>query len=124
MNFIGPFAVMALLSVTDGDTFRARIPLWPDGLYVDTAVRIRGIDTPEMAGACAYEKSQAIKARERLNDLLDDGGIQLYNVSEDKYNGRVVAQVIANGQNVGTILIGEGLAKPYTGGKKASWCLQ
>src|SRR5688500_17296733 len=35
-----------VLRVLDGDTFEARVQLWP-GLAITTRVRLRGIDTPE-----------------------------------------------------------------------------
>ncbi|HAP10121.1 MAG TPA: nuclease, partial [Afipia sp.] len=43
-----------VVRVVDGDTFEARVHLWP-GLEMTTRVRLRGIDAPEMKGACAEE---------------------------------------------------------------------
>ena len=57
---IGPFLAL-VLSVTDGDTFRARVEVWP-GMEVQTAVRILGIDTPELHGKCQEEKDAAVRA--------------------------------------------------------------
>ena len=36
--------------------------------------------------------------------------------------GRVDATVIADGADVGKVLIEEGLARPYSGGKRRGWC--
>ena len=116
---IGIFAAL-VLSVTDGDTFRARVPVW-DNIDVVTAVRIRGIDTPEIKGKCPAEKAAALAAKERLTALLN-GPVQLLHVEPDKYAGRVDADVIVDGKPVAAILIAEGLARPYTGGARQAWC--
>lgn len=116
---IGVFAAL-VLSVTDGDTFRARVPVW-DNIDVVTAVRIRGIDTPELKGKCPAEKAMALEAKARLAVLLN-GQVQLLHVEPDKYSGRVDADVSVNGKSVAAVLIAEGLARPYTGGARQGWC--
>lgn len=116
---IGSFLAL-VLSVTDGDTFKARIPVW-DNVEVITAVRLAGIDTPELKGKCASEKALALKAKARLAELLT-GTITISDVKPDKFAGRVDAIVTANGQEVAGILVAEGLARPYTGGARGSWC--
>src|SRR5687768_14454770 len=40
-----------VIRTVDGDTFEARVHL-PDGLALNTRVRLRGIDTPELKAAC------------------------------------------------------------------------
>ena len=116
---IGIFAAV-VLSVTDGDTFKARIPVW-EGVEIVTAVRIRGIDTPELRGKCPAEKAAALAAKDRLAALLA-GPVQLLHVEPDKYAGRVDADVSVSGQSVAAVLIAEGLARPYTGGARQGWC--
>lgn len=116
---IGIFAAL-VISITDGDTFKARIPVW-DGIEVVTAVRVRGIDTPEIKGKCPAEKAAALEAKARLAVLLN-GQVQLLHVEPDKYAGRVDADVIVDGKPVAAILIAEGLARPYTGGARQGWC--
>src|SRR5690348_13647193 len=54
-----------VLRVIDGDTFEARVHLWP-GLTATTRVRLRGIDAPELRARCAEERSRAEAAREAL----------------------------------------------------------
>jgi len=117
---IGAFAAL-VLSVYDGDTFTARIPVW-ENVEVITAVRIRGIDTPEIKGKCPAERERAIVARERLRALLATGSVELRDVSPDKYAGRVDASVTAGGKEISAILIAEGLARPYAGGTRQGWC--
>lgn len=117
---IGPFLAL-VLAVTDGDTFRARVEIWP-GIEAVTAVRLRGVDTPEIRGKCQAEKDRAIAARERLRTLLAAGPVQLSQVEPDKFAGRVDAKVTANGQDISQVLISEGLARPYAGGTRQGWC--
>jgi len=117
---IGVFAAL-VISITDGDTFKARIPVW-DGIEVVTAVRLRGIDTPEIKGKCPAEKAAALAAKARLEYLLSSGDVQLFHVEPDKFAGRVDADVTVDGKPVAAILIAEGLARPYTGGARQGWC--
>ena len=117
---IGVF-LATVLSVYDGDTFTARVPVW-DGVEIVTAVRVRGIDTPEIKGKCAAEKATALAARDRLRVLLASGQVQLFHVEPDKYGGRVDADVSVAGSPVAAVLIAEGLARPYTGGARQGWC--
>ena len=66
----------------------------------------------------------ALQARDRLAELLPIGTIvELRNVRDDKYLGRIDARVYdANGHDVSKILLNEKLARPYDGGRRASWC--
>jgi hypothetical protein len=55
--------------------------------------------------------------------LLDEGGVTVFNVGPDKYNGRVVADVATRmTPNVSTALIAAGHGRPYNGGHRAGWC--
>ena len=107
--------------VIDGDTLEFVAHVWL-GLNLTTAVRVRGIDTPEVRGACQREKDMAAKATRRLNELTA-AGVSIANVSDDKYFGRVIADVTAaNGTDVRAAMIASGLARPYDGGTRQPWC--
>jgi len=111
-----------VLRVYDGDTFEARVHLWP-GLDVRTRVRLRGIDTPEMNARCSDERTRAVAARDALARLLAQGDVAIGNVTPDKYGGRVVADVVTRGTpDVSRALIEAGLARRYDGGRRESWC--
>jgi endonuclease YncB( thermonuclease family) len=58
-----------VLRVFDGDTFEARVDIWP-GMQITTKVRLRGIDAPEMHARCDDERSKAISARDALSRIL------------------------------------------------------
>jgi micrococcal nuclease len=57
--------VKKITSVYDGDTFRAEIAN-TGATFSPIAVRLRGIDSPEIRGACESEKLAALDARESL----------------------------------------------------------
>lgn len=109
-----------LLTVVDGDTFNAKVEVWPN-VQVTTAVRLAGVDAPELKGQCAAERAAAQATRKRLTELLA-GKITLAQVKPDKYSGRVDAVVTVNGKSVSDTLLAEGLVKPYAGGVRPRWC--
>ena len=109
--------------VFDGDTFAATAHV-ADGVDVDVRVRLINVDTPEMHGECEYETRRANAARERLMELLPrDSVVELKNIKDDKYLGRIDANVILpDGRDVGRVLIDEKFGRAYSGGKRKSWC--
>lgn len=114
--------VATLVSCHDGDTCTMQVEVWPD-VVVTTQVRFRGIDTPEMAGKCTNERVLARFAQHEVSMQLETAEvITLTDVAPDKYGGRVLANVAADGVLVGALLIEQGLARPYVGGARQSWC--
>jgi endonuclease YncB( thermonuclease family) len=112
-----------VLKVIDGDSFRARASIWLDHL-VQTNIRIRGIDTPEIKRAkCSAERKLGKRAKAALEKLLKKGVI-LHRVEYDKFGGRVLADVYsADFKNIGFLLVDAGLARFYDGrGPRGSWC--
>jgi endonuclease YncB( thermonuclease family) len=111
-----------VLRTVDGDTFDARVALWP-GLELNTRVRLRGIDAPERHGACEAEVRKADISTRALRALLAEGGIAIYNIGPDKYGGRVVADVATRTvPNVSAALVSAGHARVYISGRRGSWC--
>lgn len=111
-----------ILKVIDGDTFEARVNIWP-GVDVTTRVRLRGIDAPELKARCDEEYAKALEARGTLGRLLAEGGVAISRVAIDKYGGRVVAD--ASSYKTGDIaqtLLEAGMARRYSGGRRESWC--
>lgn len=108
--------------VIDGDTFEARVRIWP-GMEATTKVRLRGIDAPEMSARCADEQVKAEAARTALSDLLAQGNVWIAAVSLDKYGGRVLATASTRATaDVSRALLAAGVARPYGGGRRESWC--
>jgi endonuclease YncB( thermonuclease family) len=111
-----------VVRVIDGDTFEARVRIWP-GMDVTTKVRLRGIDAPELRARCADERMKAMAARDALVRILSEGAVGVAGVTQDKYGGRVDAAVsTAATSDVSAALLARGLARRYSGGRRASWC--
>jgi endonuclease YncB( thermonuclease family) len=111
-----------VLRVIDGDTFEARVRLWP-GLETVTKIRLRGIDAPELKARCDEERSKALAARDALQTILDQGDVGVSTVTLDKYGGRVVADTSTRATpDVSAALLGAGHARIYAGGRRESWC--
>ena len=111
-----------VLRVIDGDTFEARVRVWP-GLDVDTKVRLRGVDAAELHARCASELEQAQAARTALEKILGEGGVTISRVGIDKYGGRVDATIATrNTADVSAALLNGGFARAYDGGKRGGWC--
>jgi|CXWL01.1.fsa_nt_gi endonuclease YncB( thermonuclease family) len=113
----------AVLRVVDGDTLSVRARIWINQ-DLETSVRILGIDAPELNGACEGERNKAQEARLFLEQRTENRLIVLYDISNDKYGGRVVARVTTeSGEDLGASLLSQGLAVAYEGrGAKAKWC--
>lgn len=107
-----------IIKVRDGDTFMIDIPNIPDVFGKNIAVRIRGIDTPELNDSREEIRKISIQAKEELEKLLLNAKeITLYNLGRDKYF-RLLASVKVDNVDVSEYLIKKGLAKKYNGGKK------
>lgn len=111
------FAVCGMIRqtcVVDGDT------IWLEGVKI----RIADIDTPEISSPhCDAEYERGIRARDRLVVLLNEGEFELRpigNRDEDQY-GRKLRVVMRDGRSLGDQLVGEGLARTWTG-RREPWC--
>jgi endonuclease YncB( thermonuclease family) len=111
-----------VIGVTDGDTLEVRAEVWPD-MDITVAVRIRGIDAPELHGDCESEREGADAAAEALARLIADTGVVLTAVAGDKYFGRVLADAATSeGEGIAAALLDQGLVRPYEGGRRQPWC--
>ena len=111
-----------VINVYDGDTFRVNIDEFPPIIGENIAIRILGIDTPEIKGKCQQERQLAIKARDFTRKYLNSGSvISLTDLKRDKYF-RILANVYIDGKNLGDALLMQNLAVVYLGKKKFNWC--
>ena len=119
------FATSVLVEkIIDGDTFVGNI-LLNDGTVVKSVhVRLINVDTPELHGECDDEIKRAEYAKQRLGELIPVGSTtEIKNIKNDKYAGRIDANVFDSAKrDVGLVLIKEKLGRPYSGGKRQSWC--
>ena len=111
--------------VIDGDTVAFQADFLPAPLKKELSIRVYGVDTPEKGfraqcpseaqrgeAASAFTKHAVESAQKRQVVLMD----------WDKYGGRVLGDVILNGQSLRVMLIQNGFAREYYGEAKTSWC--
>ncbi|MEQ8404002.1 MAG: thermonuclease family protein [Oceanicaulis sp.] len=110
-----------LVRVIDGDTIEVRAHIWP-GHYVQTRVRLLGVDTPERRGPdCEAERVKAQEATAFTQAWLEGAAIGLEAIDLGSFAGRVVARVRrADGADLSEALLSAGLAAPY--GEAGPWC--
>ena len=98
-----------------------------DGDTIDVSgerYRLVGFDTPETwQPRCAYERALGETATARLVDLIGSGRVVDLVVlpGRDRYD-RGLARLFIGGADVKDVLIAEGLARAYDGGRRAGWC--
>lgn len=117
----GPIAAR-VVRIVDGDTLIVRARIWL-GQEVETAVRLDGIDTPELKSPCAAERELAGRARDTIAGLADGRRVVLRDVRYGKFAGRVLARIeTESGQDLATALLERGLGRAYRGGRRDGWC--
>ena len=84
------YTIEKIISVYDGDTFRADIRGLPDIIGKNIAIRILGIDTPEIKGKCEEEKIVAIKARDFSRNVSSAFSGRNHNNEKIKLNSIVL----------------------------------
>jgi len=121
-------AIVAIaLSVTDGDTIRVRVPDWAGTPFGTIAVRVLGIDTPESQKAfakCDRELALGKEAKDYAKRLVPPNTrLGFAYAGQDKYGGRVLGTItLPDGRDFAAVMLEQGLAHPYGGKRKASWC--
>jgi endonuclease YncB( thermonuclease family) len=111
-----------VLKVVDGDTFEARVAVWP-GMEITTKVRLGGIDAPELNARCEDDYRRAGIARDALARMLAEGDVGISRIGQDKYGGRVDADVSTRAtRDVSAQLVAAGAVRRYDGGRRGGWC--
>lgn len=114
-----------ILRIIDGDTIIVEAPFLPKPLKPQMPLRIQSIDTPEKShyrAKCSSEIELGIKATEFLKTLINQGkDIKIQIIGEDKF-GRLLGDVIIDGQFVSDLMKKAKYAKSYYGAKKPDWC--
>jgi endonuclease YncB( thermonuclease family) len=114
-----------IIRVSDGDTIVIAAPFLPQPLKPELAVRIYGVDTPEKGwrGQCDSEKARGEAASLFTKNLVQASQQrQVILYAWDKFGGRVLGDIILNGQSLRAQLIANGHAREYYGDAKQSWC--
>jgi len=111
--------------VIDGDTVAFKADFLPDPLKKELSIRVYGVDTPEKSwrGQCDKEKELGAEASAFTKGLVENAKkVEVVLIGWDKYGGRVLGDVIFDGQSLREELISKGYAREYYGDKKESWC--
>ncbi len=114
-----------ILRVNDGDTIVIAAPFLPQPLKPELAIRIYGVDTPEKGfrAKCPAEDAKGQAASKFTKDAVaaaQKRQVTLY--AWDKFGGRVLGDILLNGQSLRAMLIQNGFAREYFGDAKQSWC--
>ena len=102
--------------VVDGDTVDVLLDL-SFGVYRKGRLRANGIDTPESRTRNLEEKKLGLAAKERLIQLCGEE-LQLLSLGKGKYGRILGIPHTKEGEDICQILIKEGHAVEYWGGKK------
>jgi len=109
-----------LTKVVDGDTVDLSVDLG-FSVHVEERFRLYGINAPESRTSDPAEKAKGIAAKEFLIALLTTATrpleVTTFKDDKEKY-GRYLADIKVDGRSVSAIMISNGHAKEYFGGKR------
>lgn len=111
--------------VIDGDTVAFAAPFLPAPLKPELSIRVYGVDTPEKGhrAQCQSEDLLGKAATNFTKDTIANAkNLKIVLISWDKYGGRVLGDVIVDGNSLRLALINKGYAREYYGEAKTSWC--
>lgn len=111
--------------VLDGDTVGFEAKFLPDPLKKELLIRVYGVDTPEKGfrAKCESENTKGLAATEfTKKSVASAKKIEVAIADWDKFGGRVLGDVILDGQSLRSLLIKNGYAREYYGEAKQSWC--
>ncbi len=103
--------------IVDGDTLDCILDLGFDVKLHKQRVRLHGIDTPESRTRDLAEKKLGLAAKKRLGELCK-GKFRVKSLGKGKYGRILGIPYTEDGEDICQILIKEGHAVEYTGGKK------
>ena len=103
--------------VVDGDTVDVILDLGFDVKLHKQRVRLHGIDTPESRTRDLAEKKLGLAAKKRLQELCV-GKFKIKSLGKVKYGRILGIPYTEDGEDICKILIKEGHAVEYYGGKK------
>jgi len=114
-----------LTRVIDGDTVAFQALWLPEPLKKELSIRVYGVDTPEKGfrAKCPQEDAKGQAASQFTKKMVEQATTrQVVLMDWDKYGGRVLGDVLLNGQSLRSMLIQQGYAREYYGEAKQSWC--
>ena len=107
--------------VVDGDTVDVTLDLGFNIMY-NSRIRLLGIDTPESRTRDLEEKKRGVAAKDRVKELCPVGSTVTIKTTKDGRGkfGRILGEIFVEGvvQSINQLLVEEGHAVEYFGGKK------
>ena len=117
---VTPFVYNAILErVIDGDTIDVTLDLGFSVKLHKQRVRLAGIDTPESRTRNLEEKALGLRAKDRLKELCV-GAFKIQSLGKGKYGRILGIPYDENNEDICEMLIKEGHAVEYWGGKKTA----
>ena len=111
-----------LVKIVDGDTIDVDLNLGFNVTLKKQRVRLYGINTPESRTRDLEEKRYGLAAKARLRELLEGVDSLVVKTAIDKKArgkyGRILGTIFVNETNINDLLVDEGHAIAYYGGKK------
>jgi endonuclease YncB( thermonuclease family) len=115
-----------VLRVVDGDTIDIDAQFLPPELGKHLKLRVYGVDTPEKGhqAKCNAERRKAQTATEFVEEKVANAKVIKVELRKwDKFGGRVLGDLIIDGKRLSELLVEEGHAVSYDGGRKSkNWC--
>ena len=102
-----------IIRVVDGDTYDAAIVVFQSeifGVYQirKERLRLRGVDTPELRG---HERPRGLAAADWVRDRIESRIVTLHLYEQDRW-GRTVADVEIAGEDLGRLIVENGMGEP------------
>ena len=111
--------------VIDGDTVAFQATFLPPPLKQELSIRVFGVDTPEKGfrAQCPSEDQRGQAATAFTKNAITNAQKRQVAIADwDKYGGRVLGDILLDGQSLRMMLIQNGFAREYYGEAKTSWC--
>ena len=117
------YGVKEVVKIVDGDTVDLLIDLGFD-LSIKIRVRMSGINAWESRTRNLKEKKLGLAAKDRLRELCEQAmekeSLKILSTKKEKY-GRYLGVLYGNGKNINDLLVSEGHAHLYDGGKRKKY---
>ena len=124
------YGIEKVVKIIDGDTIDCEVDLAPglgQRLTLQVRLRFHGCNVAETRTRNKAEKIIGLKAKQRLTEILDEADELLFESHGTGKFGRVLATPYAvdkkgKRSNIVKLMIREGPAREYSGGKREPWC--
>jgi len=119
-----PFQYFGIVGrIIDGDTIViSEIDLGFSVKLANEKLRFHGINTPESRTRDLREKEIGLQAKARVEELLPPGQpFSFKSLGYGKYGRILGIPFTVDGEDVCSLLVQEGLARVYRGGKREPW---